>query len=260
MTQRHRAAVGVDESLEELQSSLAGTVIVPGDPEYDAARVSFNAAIDRHPAVIARCAGPNDVAAAFDYARATGLEVAVRGGGHNPAGHCLLDGGLVIDLSQLRGVEVDAEAGIARAQGGSTWLDFDAATQAFGFVTPGGVVGSTGVCGLTLGGGIGHLTAQYGLTCDNLVGAELVTPDRRDRPRGRWRKPGAPLGSPGRGWELRHRYTTRVPPLPARERRGRVAHLRRRGRARRAPSLPRRRRGDLRATSAARRFSRWTSR
>ena len=177
MTQRHRAAVGVDESLGELQSSLAGTVLVPGDPEYDAARVSFNAAIERRPAVITRCAGPNDVAAAFDYARATGLEVAVRGGGHNPAGHCLLDGGLVIDLSQLRGVEVDAEAGVARAQGGSTWLDFDAATQAFGFVTPGGVVGSTGVCGLTLGGGIGHLTAQYGLTCDNLVGAELVTPD-----------------------------------------------------------------------------------
>jgi FAD/FMN-containing dehydrogenase len=163
--------------LGELQSSLDGTVIVPGDPDYDGARISFNAAIDRHPAVIARCAGPNDVAVAFDYACATGLEVAVRGGGHNPAGHCLLDGGLVIDLSQLRGVEVDAEAGVARAQGGSTWLDFDAATQAFGLVTPGGVVGSTGVCGLTLGGGIGHLTAQYGLTCDNLVGAELVTAD-----------------------------------------------------------------------------------
>ncbi|MGH3038278.1 MAG: FAD-binding oxidoreductase [Gaiellaceae bacterium] len=177
MTQRHRAAGGVDDSLGELQSSLAGTVIVPGDPDYDAARVTFNASIDRHPAVIARCAGPQDVAAAFAYARATGLEVAVRGGGHNPAGHCLLDGGLVIDLSQLRGVEVDGEAGVACAEGGSTWLDFDAAAQAFGLVTPGGVVGSTGVCGLTLGGGIGHLTAQHGLTCDNLVAAELVTPD-----------------------------------------------------------------------------------
>jgi FAD/FMN-containing dehydrogenase len=127
--------------------------------------------------VIARCLGPSDIATAFDFARTHGLEVAVRGGGHNPAGHCLLDGGLVIDLSLLRAVEVDDEARIARAEGGSTWLDFDSATQAFGLVTPGGVVGSTGVCGLTLGGGIGHLTAQYGLTCDNLVGAELVAPD-----------------------------------------------------------------------------------
>jgi FAD/FMN-containing dehydrogenase len=176
MTQRDGATVGV-ENLGELRRSLGGTVIAPGDPEYDAARVSFNALIDRRPAVIARCSGPEDVAAAFDYARSTGLEVAVRGGGHNPAGHCLLDGGLVIDLSQLRGVEVDGEARVARAEGGSTWLDFDAATQAFGLVTPGGVVGSTGVCGLTLGGGIGHLTAQYGLTCDTLVGADLVTPD-----------------------------------------------------------------------------------
>ena len=101
----------------------------------------------------------------------------MRGGGHNPAGHCMLDGGLVIDLSLLRAVEVDEDAQTARAQGGSTWLDFDSATQAVGLVTPGGVVGSTGVCGLTLGGGIGHLTAQYGLTCDNLMGAELVSPD-----------------------------------------------------------------------------------
>ncbi len=101
----------------------------------------------------------------------------MRGGGHNPAGHCVLDDGLVIDLSQLRTVEVDAGAGIARAAGGSTWLDFDAATQAHGLVTPGGVVGSTGVAGLTLGGGIGHLTAQHGLTCDNLIGAEVVSPD-----------------------------------------------------------------------------------
>ncbi len=101
----------------------------------------------------------------------------MRGGGHNPAGHCVVDDGLVIDLSRMRRVDVDAETRVARAEGGSTWLDFDGATQAVGLVTPGGIVGSTGVCGLTLGGGIGHLTAQHGLTCDNLVGAELVTPD-----------------------------------------------------------------------------------
>jgi FAD/FMN-containing dehydrogenase len=163
--------------LDGLRESLAGSVIDPASPGYDAARRCFNAAMDRRPAVIVRCRGAADVATAFDFARTQSLEVAVRGGGHNPAGHCVVEGGLVIDLSDMRGVDVDEAAGTARAGGGSTWLDFDQATQAFGLVTPGGVVGSTGVCGLTLGGGIGHLTSQYGLTCDNLVGAELVTPD-----------------------------------------------------------------------------------
>ncbi|HEV3477826.1 MAG TPA: FAD-binding oxidoreductase [Gaiellaceae bacterium] len=163
--------------LNELRRSLAGDVLTPEYAEYDAARRCFNALVDRRPAVIVRCRGAGDVAAAFDFARANELEVAVRGGGHNPAGHCVSDGALVIDLSTMRNVDVDANARIARAAGGATWLDFDTATQAAGLVTPGGVVGSTGVAGLTLGGGIGHLTAQHGLTCDNLVGAELVTPD-----------------------------------------------------------------------------------
>jgi FAD/FMN-containing dehydrogenase len=156
---------------------MVGAVIGPEDAEYDAARRGFNALIDRRPAVIGRCVGAGNVAVALDFARAHELDVAVRGGGHNPAGHCVCDEGLVIDLSAMRRVDVDADARIAIADGGATWLDFDAATQAFGLVTPGGVVGSTGVCGLTLGGGIGHLTAQHGLTCDDLVGAELVTPD-----------------------------------------------------------------------------------
>jgi FAD/FMN-containing dehydrogenase len=166
----------VDEATTELRRSLAGAVLTPADAGYDAARRCFNALVDRQPAVIARCVGARDVATAFDFARVNDLEVAVRGGGHNPAGHCVLDGGLVIDLTSMRGVDVDGDAGIARADGGATWLDFDSATQAFGLVTPGGVVGSTGVCGLALGGGIGHLTAQHGLTCDNLVAAEVVTP------------------------------------------------------------------------------------
>ncbi|HEU0247554.1 MAG TPA: FAD-binding oxidoreductase [Gaiellaceae bacterium] len=170
-------SVHLGESLAELRESLVGDVMGPADPEYEAARRCFNAFVDRRPAVIARCAGAADIAAAFDFARVHDLEVAVRGGGHNPAGHCVCDDGLVIDLSQMRAVEVDSEARIARAHGGATWLDFDTATQKHGLVTPGGIVGSTGVCGLTLGGGIGHLTAQHGLTCDNLVGAELVTPD-----------------------------------------------------------------------------------
>jgi FAD/FMN-containing dehydrogenase len=172
-----RLVTGEMPGLNELRQSLAGTVIGPADPGYDAARRCFNALVDRRPAVIARCLGAGDVAAAFDFARAQGLHVAVRGGGHNPAGHCVVEDGLVIDLSLMRTVEVNGDARIAHADGGATWLDFDSATQAVGLVTPGGVVGSTGVGGLSLGGGIGHLTAQHGLTCDNLVGAEVVTPD-----------------------------------------------------------------------------------
>ncbi len=169
-------AEGVSQGLAELRGSLAGDALAPGDGAYDEARGCFNLLIDRRPAVIARCRGAEDVATAFDFARTHELEVAVRGGGHNPAGHCVCDGGLVIDLTQMRAVEVDAERRVARSEGGATWLDFDAATQADGLVTPGGIVGSTGVAGLTFGGGLGHLTAQHGLTCDNLLAAELVTP------------------------------------------------------------------------------------
>ena len=172
-----QAGTEISEEVAELRCSLEGDVLVPGDVQYEPARVCFNAFVDRRPALIVRCLGRADVATAFDFARTNELEVAVRGGGHNPAGHCVLDGGLVIDLSRMRRVETDPEARVARAEGGSTWLDFDAATVAHGLVTPGGVVGSTGVCGLALGGGIGHLTAQHGLTCDNVVGADLVTPD-----------------------------------------------------------------------------------
>src|SRR4051795_598681 len=162
--------------LNELRNSLMGEVLVEGDREYERARLCFNLLIDRRPAAIARCVDADDGAAALSFAQSNGLEIAVRGGGHNPAGHCAVDDGLVIDLSRMRNVEVDPEAGTAVSEGGATWLDFDAATQAHGLVTPGGVVGSTGVTGLALGGGIGHLTAQHGLTCDNLIGAELVTP------------------------------------------------------------------------------------
>src|SRR5262245_61834323 len=125
----------VDHGVAELRSSLGGSALTPTDPGYDAARVCFDALVDRRPAVIVRCAGPGDVAAALDFARVHELEVAVRGGGHNPAGHCVLDDGLVIDLSPLRRVDVDVGNRIARAGGGSTWLDFDAATQVHGLVT-----------------------------------------------------------------------------------------------------------------------------
>jgi FAD/FMN-containing dehydrogenase len=176
MSEEARSTTRMDRHLDELRRSVTGAVIAPEEASYDAARRCFNALVDRRPAVIVRCLEAEDVATAFDFARANALEVAVRGGGHNPAGHCVCDGGLVIDLSLMRRVEVDRDARIARAEGGATWLDFDTATQAYGLVTPGGVVGSTGVAGLTFGGGIGHLTAQHGLTCDNLVSAEVVTP------------------------------------------------------------------------------------
>jgi FAD/FMN-containing dehydrogenase len=164
------------EAVDDLRDSLTGDVLDEGDREYERARLCFNLLIDRRPAAIARCVDASDVAEALAFGQARGLEIAVRGGGHNPAGHCAVDDGLVIDLSRMRDVRVDAENRIADSQGGATWLDFDTATQAHGLVTPGGVVGSTGVTGLTLGGGIGHLTAQYGLTCDNLIAAELVSP------------------------------------------------------------------------------------
>jgi len=167
----------ITRGLVEFRDSLAGDVIQPSDRDYDRARNCFNLLIDRKPAAIARCAHTGDVAMALAFAQEHDLELAVRGGGHNPAGHCVVDGGLVIDLSRMRKVVVDPETRLARSEGGATWLDFDSATQIHGLVTPGGVVGSTGVAGLALGGGIGHLTAQYGFTCDNLVAAELVTPD-----------------------------------------------------------------------------------
>jgi FAD/FMN-containing dehydrogenase len=162
--------------LKELRDSFSGDVLTPTDREYERARLSFNLLIDRRPAAITRCVDAADVVTALTFGRENGLEIAVRGGGHNPAGHCSVDDGLVIDLSRMRNVVVDPENGIAVSEGGATWLDFDAATQQHGMVTPGGVVGSTGVTGLALGGGIGHLTAQHGLTCDNLLAAELVTP------------------------------------------------------------------------------------
>src|SRR5262245_11304213 len=165
------------EDLKELRSAFAGAVIEPGDSGYEWVRRCFNALIDRRPALIVRPLTAGDVATALQFAREHGLELAVRGGGHNPSGHCVLDGGLVIDLGLMRRVTVDSDQRIARSEGGATWIGLDTAAQEHGLATPGGVVGTTGVAGLTFGGGIGHLTAQHGLTCDNLIAAELVTAD-----------------------------------------------------------------------------------
>lgn len=163
--------------LDAFDRSLRGQLIRPLETEYDKARRVWNAMIDRHPALIARCADAGDVARAVDFAREQGLLLAVRGGGHNIAGSSTCDGGMVIDLSRMNAVHVDPGRRTARVQGGATIADIDRATQPFGLAVPGGVISSTGVGGLALGGGFGRLSRRYGLTADNLLRAELVAAD-----------------------------------------------------------------------------------
>lgn len=160
-----------------LQSQFRGTMIRPGDQAYEATRMVWNGMIDRRPAIILQPAGPEDVIVAVNLARRSGLPLAVRGGGHNAAGLSVSDGGIMIDLSSMRAVEVDPGNRTAQAQGGATWGDVDRATSAHGLATTGGLISSTGIGGLTLGGGLGWLMRAYGLACDNLLSVEVVTAD-----------------------------------------------------------------------------------
>jgi len=171
-----RLAPGV---VDAFRPSIRGEIVLPGDSNYDDARTIWNAMIDRKPAIIVRCSGVADVLHSIEFAKANDLEVAVRGGGHNIAGSALCDGGLVIDLSQLRSVRVDPEKRRAWVSPGATLGDLDHETQAFGLAAPAGINSTTGVAGLTLGGGFGWLTRKYGLTIDNLVSADVVTADGR---------------------------------------------------------------------------------
>jgi FAD/FMN-containing dehydrogenase len=164
-------------TLESLRESVRGQVISPDDQEYDTARRVYNAMIDRRPAVVVRPANTGDVMSAVRYAQANGLPVATRGGSHSVPGFGTADGAVVVDLSSRRGVRVDPLTRTARAEGGATWGDFNAATHAFGLATTGGIISTTGVGGLTLGGGIGHLDRGFGLSCDNLISADVVTAD-----------------------------------------------------------------------------------
>jgi FAD/FMN-containing dehydrogenase len=171
-----QAPVAADEG-EELRKRVRGPVFCPGDPGYDEARAIWNAMIDKRPAYIVRCRGVADILAALDFARSRGLPLAVRSGGHNIAGTALCDGGIVIDLSALKGMRVDPAARTVAAQPGLTWGELDAETQAFGYAVPGGIVSTTGIAGLTLGGGFGWLSRKYGYTCDNLLAVDVVTAD-----------------------------------------------------------------------------------
>ena len=163
------------ERIEQFEAGFHGNLIRPDDPDYDDARAVWNGMIDKRPALIARCRGVTDVIGAVEFARENALPVAVRGGGHNVAGTAVCDDGLVLDCSEMTGVRVDPDGRTAWVQAGATWADLDHETQAFGLATPGGVVSETGVAGLTLGGGIGHLRCKYGLSCDNLRSVDLVT-------------------------------------------------------------------------------------
>lgn len=163
--------------IQELQTGIKGSVVRPGDPAYDEVRQIWNAMIDRKPAVIVRCASADDVAKAVTFARAQGLLLAVRGGGHNIAGNAVCDDGIMIDLSPMKSVHIDQQARRARVEPGCTLGDFDAAAQKFGLATPLGINSTTGVAGLTLGGGFGWLSRKHGMTIDNLISADVVTAD-----------------------------------------------------------------------------------
>ena len=166
----------IDEgALQLLRQSLSGVLLGPGDEGYEEARKIHNGLVDKRPALIVRCRGTEDIVHALGFARETGLEVAVRGGGHSVAGRSVTDDGVMIDLSLMKQIQVDAEARTVRAQGGVLWGEFNNATAAHGLATTGGVISTTGIAGLTLGGGLGWMMATHGLAVDNLQSVELVT-------------------------------------------------------------------------------------
>jgi FAD/FMN-containing dehydrogenase len=164
-------------AVEQFQANLRGGLLRPGDAGYDEARKVWNGMIDKRPALIARCVGALDVIRCVEFARTHNLLVAVRGGGHNIGGNAVCDGGLVIDLSRMKSARVEPARRTARAEPGLTWGEFDRETQAFGLATTGGQISTTGIAGLTLGGGWGYLARRYGLVCDNLLSVDLVTAD-----------------------------------------------------------------------------------
>src|ERR1700736_5804473 len=164
-------------TLDSLRQQVRGDVIAPEDAGHDEARAVRNAMIGKHPAAVTRPVNAGDVIAAVNFARESHLPLAIRGGGHSVPGFGTCDGGMVIDMSRMRGVRVNPEKRTAPAEGGATWGGFNSATNAFGLATTGGIISTTGVAGLTLGGGIGYLARGFGLSLDNLISADVVTAD-----------------------------------------------------------------------------------
>ncbi len=173
-----KKATGIKmDAIAGLRSKIRGDIIQPGDPQYEIARKVYNGMIDKHPALIVRCVDAADVSSAVDFGCEQGLDIAVRGGSHNGPGFGTVEGGLVIDLSRMRGIRVDPEEKTVRVEGGAVWGDVDHATYQFGLAVPTGFLSTTGVGGLTLGGGIGYLARRYGLTIDNLLSVDMVLAD-----------------------------------------------------------------------------------
>jgi FAD/FMN-containing dehydrogenase len=185
-----------DADIASLRSNVRGELVVAGDARYDEARRVWNGNVDRRPGLIVRCTGAADVQQAVNFARSLGLLVSIRGGGHSAPGYGTNEGGLVIDLSPMKGIRVDPDARTVSAQGGVLWRELDHETQAYGLATTGGTVSNTGITGLTLGGGLGWLMGKHGLTVDNLISADLVTAD------GEFRKASA-KDNPDLFWALR---------------------------------------------------------
>ena len=182
MTDQLAVAAQLDaEAVAGLTERVRGSVLTSGAPGYDDARSIWNGLIDRRPALIVQCSGAADVVDAVNFARDHGLVLSIKAGGHNVAGNAVNDGGIVLDLSQMRGVTVDPSLQTVRVQGGATWGDCDRETQLFGLAVPGGVVSTTGVAGLTLHGGLGHLRRKYGLSIDSLLSVDIVTADGQFR-------------------------------------------------------------------------------
>jgi len=182
MTDQLAVEVQLDtQAVAGLTERLRGAVVAPGDPAYDEARSIWNGLIDRRPGLIVQCSGAADVVDAVNFAREQGLVLSIKAGGHNVAGNAVNDGGIVLDLSQMRGVTVDPATRTVRVQGGATWGDCDRETQLFGLAVPGGVVSTTGVAGLTLHGGVGHLRRKHGLSIDSLRSVDIVTADGQFR-------------------------------------------------------------------------------
>ena len=227
-----------DAARDEL-TGFGGDLVGRTDPGFDEAKKIYNAFIDKTPALVARPATADDVAAAIAFARRHDLPLAVRGGGHNGAGLGTCDDGVVIDMSRFKDITVDPDAKTVTVGGGCVWSEVDQATNAYGLATPSGIISTTGVGGLTLGGGLGHLTRKCGLSIDNLLGADLVLADGRQVRAERGQQPRSVLGDSRRRRQLRRRHVVHVPPARGKHRRRRADVLGRRPDRRGAVGVPR---------------------